>query len=80
MADPLQPVPREDPNTNPIEWRQWYERLRNLVNSVIGSQVNFSGRIRVADNTETAVAGDIRYNTGTNKHQGFDGTGWNDLY
>ena len=25
-------------------------------------------------------AGDIRFNTLTNKHQGYDGTSWNDLY
>ena len=28
----------------------------------------------------TAVAGDIIYNNTTNKHQGYDGTNWNNLY
>jgi len=28
----------------------------------------------------TAVAGDIIYNTTTKKHQGYNGTSWNNLY
>ncbi len=28
----------------------------------------------------TPAAGDIVYNTSTNKHQGYDGTSWNDMY
>ena len=39
-----------------------------------------NGRLRVTDNVATAVAGDIRYNSSTNKHQGYDGTTWNDMY
>jgi hypothetical protein len=43
-------------------------------------QFSVDGRIRVAEGTGTATAGDIRYNTSTNKHQGYDGTSWNDMY
>ena len=42
--------------------------------------VKINGRLRITDNSEAAVAGDIRYNSSTNKHQGYDGASWNDLY
>lgn len=28
----IQPVPRGTPETNPVEWRQWYEVLRDRIN------------------------------------------------
>jgi len=31
-------------------------------------------------NALTAAAGMMIYNSTTNKHQGYDGTSWNDLY
>jgi len=44
--------------------------------------INISGRIKVADidATVTAQSGDIRYNSSTNKHQGYNGSSWNDMY
>ena len=44
--------------------------------------IDVFGRIKVGD-TDPAVsvqAGDIRYNSSTNKHQGYNGSGWNDMY
>ncbi len=55
----------------------------------IGGKVNpdakleVGGSIIVGDGGETcdgAVQGAIKYNAATNKHQGCDGTSWNDLY
>jgi len=45
-----------------------------------GAKTEFDGEIKVGDNGTTAEAGMIRYNSTTNKHQGYDGTTWNDLY
>jgi len=44
--------------------------------------INIEGRIKVADTDSsiTALEGDIRYNSSTNKHQGYNGTTWNDMY
>ena len=44
--------------------------------------INIEGRIKVGDTAAsvTAQAGDIRFNSTTNKHQGYNGSGWNDLY
>ena len=42
--------------------------------------IKINGRLRVTDNSATAVAGDIRYNSSTNKHQGYDGSVWHDFY
>lgn len=44
--------------------------------------IQVDGRIRVAEVgvSVTPVAGDMRYNTSTNKHQGYNGTSWNDFY
>ena len=44
--------------------------------------IDVEGRIKVADtdNSITALAGDIRYNSSTNKHQGYNGSTWNDMY
>ncbi|RLG29462.1 hypothetical protein DRO03_07225 [Methanosarcinales archaeon] len=39
-----------------------------------------NGRLRITDNADTPAAGDLRYNSTTNKHQGYDGSSWNDLY
>jgi len=55
------------------------------VNNVIvdtNKSIDIEGRIKVADiaATVTAQAGDIRYNSSTNKHQGYNGSGWNDMY
>ena len=44
------------------------------------SLVKINGRLRITDNSETAVAGDVRYSPSANKHQGYDGTSWNDMY
>jgi hypothetical protein len=45
-----------------------------------GDDVISTSKIRVGEGVSAAVAGDIRYNTGTSKHQGYDGTNWNDMY
>ena len=44
--------------------------------------INVPGRIQVGEVgvSVTPVAGDIRYNSSTNKHQGYNGTSWNDMY
>ena len=44
--------------------------------------INVDGRIQVGEVgvSVTPVAGDMRYNTSTNKHQGYNGTSWNDFY
>ena len=44
--------------------------------------INIEGRIQVGEVgvSVTPVAGDIRYNTSTNKHQGYNGTSWNNMY
>jgi len=44
--------------------------------------IDVEGRIKVADTDSsiTALAGDIRYNSSTNKHQGYNGSTWNDMY
>jgi len=56
----------------------------NIFNVLIdqNKSIQVDGRIRVGDTAAsiTAQAGDIRFNTSTNKHQGYDGTSWNDLY
>ncbi|RMH34168.1 MAG: hypothetical protein D6694_15375, partial [Gammaproteobacteria bacterium] len=39
-----------------------------------------NGRLRVTDNSAAPVAGDIRFNTTTNKHEGYDGTTWYAMY
>mgnify|MGYP006409150865 CR=1 FL=1 len=80
MASELQPVPRGEQNSNFIEWRQWFELLKNYINGLVGDYVTFSGRIKVGDNSETAVEGDVRYESTLKKHQGFDGTSWNNMY
>ncbi|MCB9892796.1 MAG: hypothetical protein H6833_14180 [Planctomycetes bacterium] len=40
-------------------------------------RINLAGQ---AGDVASPVAGDIEYNTTTNKHRGYDGTTWNDLY
>jgi hypothetical protein len=44
--------------------------------------IKIDGRIRVAEIgvSVTPAAGDMRYDTATNKHQGFNGTTWNNFY
>ena len=44
--------------------------------------INIEGRIKVGDTAASVIAqaGDIRFNSATNKHQGYNGTSWNDLY
>jgi len=44
--------------------------------------IDIEGRIKVADTDSsiTALEGDIRYNSSTNKHQGYNGSSWNDMY
>jgi len=46
------------------------------------SSIQIEGRVRVGEVTTsvTPVAGDIRFNSSTNKHQGFNGTVWQDFY
>lgn len=60
------------------------------INSVATVQVNGGGlqipagnRIHIigqAGDVSAPLAGDIEYNTTSNKHRGYDGTIWNDLY
>jgi len=47
---------------------------------VAGNMLKMTGISTTVRDSLTAVAGDIIYNTTTNKHQGFNGTIWNDLY
>ena len=44
--------------------------------------INVDGRIQVGEVgvSVTPIAGDMRYNSSTNKHQGYNGTSWNDFY
>ena len=57
---------------------------QNIMNVVVdkNKSINILGRIKVADITATvtAQAGDIRYNSSTNKHQGYNGSSWNNMY
>lgn len=57
---------------------------QNIMNVAVdkNKSINISGRIKVADidATVTAQSGDIRYNSSTNKHQGYNGSSWNDMY
>jgi|TARA_R100000781_G_scaffold105970_1_gene69871 hypothetical protein len=45
------------------------------------SSIEVQGRIRVGEVTTsvTPVAGDMRYNTSTNKFQGWNGSAWQDF-
>tara|TARA_R110002124_G_C8515244_1_gene475678 strand:- start:139 stop:378 length:240 start_codon:yes stop_codon:yes gene_type:complete len=45
------------------------------------SSIKVQGRIRVGEVTTsvTPVAGDMRYNTSTNKFQGWNGSAWQDF-
>lgn len=46
-----------------------------------GSQVGVkTNKAVVIGDSTTTTAGALRYNTTTNKHQGYNGTTWNDLY
>ena len=47
---------------------------------ISGDMLKMSGITTTERNALTAVAGDIIYNTTDNKHQGYDGTSWNNLY
>lgn len=47
---------------------------------ISGDMLKMSGITTTERNALTAVAGDIIYNTTDNKHQGYNGTIWNDLY
>lgn len=58
-------------------WDPW--KVSRNGDSIYGA-LDVQSRLRVADNSATAVAGDIRYNSGTSKHQGYDGATWNDMY
>jgi hypothetical protein len=51
-----------------------------LMSATKDGSIRTAGRLRVGEDAETAAAGDIRYNTSTNKHEGFDGTSWNAMY
>ena len=44
--------------------------------------IKVDGRIQVGEVgvSVTPVAGDMRYNTTTSKHQGYNGSSWNDFY
>lgn len=47
------------------------------------AKLDVNGNIKVADSNAICAAGnagEIRYDTATNKHQGCNGTSWNDLY
>jgi hypothetical protein len=47
---------------------------------VSGNMLKMKGITTTVRDGSTAVAGDIIYDTTDNKHQGFDGTNWNNLY
>ena len=47
------------------------------------AKLDVAGNIKVANSSATcgaSNAGEIRYNTATSKHEGCNGTAWNDLY
>ena len=62
-------------------------QLRNSVQQDQFGSISIRGRIRLNSNNTnpdtaeaTPVTGQIRFNTGTNKFQGYDGTGWRDFH
>ncbi len=62
-------------------------QIRNSVKQDQFGSISIRGRIRLnsnntdPDTTETTpVTGQIRFNTDTNKFQGYDGTGWRDFH
>lgn len=53
----------------------------SFTGQVVGNTlVRSLGRLRVGDNMDTPAAGEIRYNSTTNRHQGYNGTTWEDFY
>lgn len=53
-----------------IIWKSGYHEFNGTIN--IGNTTGGTG--------SSPKAGDMRFNTSTNKHQGYDGTTWNDMY
>lgn len=49
-------------------------------NSFFLSNIQCSGKIRVADSVAAPVAGDIRYNNGAGRHEGYNGVSWQAMY
>jgi len=47
------------------EKEQWFDSIRQRLNLFL---------------TGSETIGSIRFNTTTSKHQGYDGTSWNDMY
>jgi len=56
------------------------ERLDVDDNIKLSGIMKMTGITTVQKTALTAVAGDICYDTDLNKHQGYDGTSWNNFY
>ena len=59
---------------------RWTRYGTNLMTLYRSGKLYVAGKIKVGDDVEDPVAGDIRFNSSTNKHQAYDGTTWHDLY
>jgi len=62
-------------------------KIRNSVQQDQFGSVSIPGRLRLNNNLSnpdtaepTPVAGQMRFNTATNKFQGYDGTAWRDFH
>ncbi len=64
-----------------LESRDASDNIKKVAIDNNGS-ITVAGRINVSDvaDTVTAQAGDIRFNSSTNKCQGYDGTAWRDFH
>ncbi len=49
-------------------------------NSYFLANIQCNGKIRVADSAVAPVAGDIRYNNGAGRHEGYNGVSWQAMY
>lgn len=45
-----------------------------------GGNITGVGKIRVSDSAAAPAAGDIRYNNGAGRHEGYNGVSWNAMY
>lgn len=65
-----------------FRWSVGYLEELNVNGNILvsGDMLKMTGITTTERNTLTPEAGDIIYNTTDNKHQGYDGTSWNNLY
>ena len=64
-----------------LESRDAAVNIRKVAIKETGS-ITVAGRVNISDvnSTVTAQAGDMRFNSTTNKFQGYDGTAWRDFH